>query len=390
MERRIHNHESINFNNNSSSNRNQCLTMHQPWASLLVHGIKRVEGRSWAAPIRGRLWIHAAGKVPDFATIKAMEEFYREIYALNGVTDLKFPNEYPVSKLVGCVDVVGCVRGDELAHWQAVPEGLRLEALTDMCWLCEDPKKLSSPLEMRGFKGIYDLERKICEDAFRSLVSVQNPLQIKFPLPNPQDPFSLRPGSLPVIISDASRPEVKKSSSLVSAIAGARAAATQFSRKDPSSNATQFSRRDQISHTSQSSRRVRSSHAAQFPRKDQSSHATQFLSTTQSSHTTQYARKDQSPYSCTFHRKDVDVSIMVDKFKSTSVEETRRPTDNKETEPYSRTIPHKVRDKNRPFEQKGNDTSRLQLPQLDSDKHPRGPSKIFSAAVRGATSNLNS
>lgn len=32
---------------------NACLTMHQPWASLLVHGIKRVEGRSWPAPLTG-------------------------------------------------------------------------------------------------------------------------------------------------------------------------------------------------------------------------------------------------------------------------------------------------------------------------------------------------
>lgn len=36
-----------------SSYRNPCLTMHQPWASLLVHGIKRVEGRSWPAPLAG-------------------------------------------------------------------------------------------------------------------------------------------------------------------------------------------------------------------------------------------------------------------------------------------------------------------------------------------------
>lgn len=36
-----------------------CLTMHQPWASLLVYGIKRAEGRGWNTDFRGRLWIHA-------------------------------------------------------------------------------------------------------------------------------------------------------------------------------------------------------------------------------------------------------------------------------------------------------------------------------------------
>ncbi|KAA8534636.1 hypothetical protein F0562_032105 [Nyssa sinensis] len=212
--------------------RNPCLTMHQPWASLLVHGIKRIEGRSWPAPIRGRLWIHAAGKVPDDATIKAMEDFYREIYAVNGITDLKFPEHYPVSRLLGCVEVVGCVRCEELTCWEEVPEGVRLEGLTDFCWLCEQPQKLIIPFEMRGFQGVYNLERKIYEAAVRSLVPVESPLPVNFPLPNPQDPFSLKAGSISVYLSESKTSGVEKSSRLNAAIAGARAAAVQFSKKD--------------------------------------------------------------------------------------------------------------------------------------------------------------
>lgn len=49
----------------------------------------------------GRLWIHAASKIPEPETIKAMEDFYREIYAVDGITDLKFPEHYPVSRLLG-------------------------------------------------------------------------------------------------------------------------------------------------------------------------------------------------------------------------------------------------------------------------------------------------
>ena len=36
-----------------------CLTMHQPWASLLIKGIKVHEGRVWNSSHRGRLWIHS-------------------------------------------------------------------------------------------------------------------------------------------------------------------------------------------------------------------------------------------------------------------------------------------------------------------------------------------
>lgn len=217
--------------------------MHQPWASLLVYGIKRIEGRSWPSPIRGQLWIHAASKVPDPSTIKAMEDFYREIYAVNGITDLKFPESYPISRLLGSVEVVGCVKREELQCWEEVPEGIRLEAQTDFCWLCEKPQRLVIPFEMRGWQGVYNLERRIYEAAVRGLRAVEVPFPVKFPLPEPQDPFSLKPGSLPRRSGASTASELGMSSSLSNAIAGARAAATQFSTK-PETDTTPVSTRE--------------------------------------------------------------------------------------------------------------------------------------------------
>ncbi|XP_044446208.1 putative uncharacterized protein DDB_G0290521 isoform X3 [Triticum aestivum] len=208
--------------------RNPCLTMHQPWASLLVHGIKRVEGRSWPSPVTGRLWIHAASKVPDPDTVAAMEDFYREIYAVDGVHHIDFPQHYPVSRLLGCVEVVGCVRSEELVCWEDVPQSVRLEGLTDFCWLCENPQKLVVPFEMRGYQGVYNLERRVYEGAARGLSPVQGPLPVKFPLPDPRNPLSLKPGSLNF---DSSKSALVKTESVSAAIAGARAAATQYSRK---------------------------------------------------------------------------------------------------------------------------------------------------------------
>lgn len=214
--------------------RNPCLTMHQPWASLLVFGIKRIEGRSWPSPITGRLWIHAAGKVPEPETIKAMEDFYRQLYALDGVTDLKFPEHYPVSRLLGCVEVVGCVTSEELVSWEDVPQGVRLEGQTPFCWLCERPQKLLVPFEMRGYQGVYNLEKRILEGAVRGLCPVEARLPVKFPLPYRGNPLSMKPGSLAHGVkngSNTSKTDEGSSPTLAAAIAGARAAATQFSKK---------------------------------------------------------------------------------------------------------------------------------------------------------------
>lgn len=222
--------------NNGGNYTNPCLTMHQPWASLLVYGIKRVEGRSWPAPIRGRLWIHAASKVPEPETIKAVEDFYREIYGVNGIKDVKFPENYPISRLLGCVEVVGCIKCEELQNWEELPEGVRLEGQTEFCWLCEKPQRLIIPFEMRGQQGVYNLERKIYEAAVRGVRPVEGPFPVKFPLPDSQDPFSLKPGSLSSRLSTSIASELGTSSSLSIAIAGARGVAAKFSKevKDPS------------------------------------------------------------------------------------------------------------------------------------------------------------
>ncbi len=44
--------------------REYAISLKQPWATLLVHGLKTIEVRRWSTPRRGRVLIHAAG-VPD-------------------------------------------------------------------------------------------------------------------------------------------------------------------------------------------------------------------------------------------------------------------------------------------------------------------------------------
>lgn len=58
----------------------KCMSMHQPWASLLIAGIKRHEGRSWYTSHRGRLWIASTAKPVDPEAIKEIEAFYRRHY----------------------------------------------------------------------------------------------------------------------------------------------------------------------------------------------------------------------------------------------------------------------------------------------------------------------
>lgn len=50
----------------------KALTLHQPWASLIAVGAKRIETRSWSTTYRGPLAIHAGARKPE------LDEYYGE------------------------------------------------------------------------------------------------------------------------------------------------------------------------------------------------------------------------------------------------------------------------------------------------------------------------
>ncbi|XP_057476896.1 uncharacterized protein LOC130764613 [Actinidia eriantha] len=197
-----------------------CLTMHQSWASLLVHGIKRIEGRSWPSPIRE----YSSLKSSILITGKVSLSLFACPRSVHNQSNERHLQGNLCSKW-GCVEVVGCVTCEELVSWEELPEWVSFESQTDSCWLCEQPKKLIVPFEIRGYHGVYNLEKKIYEAAARGLCQVNVPLPVKFPLPDPRDLFSLKPGSLALKLSDSEASKMEKPPSLNVAIAGARAAA---------------------------------------------------------------------------------------------------------------------------------------------------------------------
>lgn len=82
-----------------------CLSLWQPWASLLVGGRKRVETRGWPIRHRGRLLIHAAKKWGTVLADLCDREPFRSALHSCGVTRA---SELPFGAIVGTVDVIAC------------------------------------------------------------------------------------------------------------------------------------------------------------------------------------------------------------------------------------------------------------------------------------------
>ncbi|XP_010731092.2 activating signal cointegrator 1 [Larimichthys crocea] len=140
-----------------------CLSMHQPWASLLVKGIKRVEGRTWYTSHRGRLWIAAAAKKPTPQEIAEVETMYRHIYK----KEPRFPKDYPTGCLLGCVNVTDCLSQEQFR--QQFP-GTCEESASPFVFICTNPQELLVKFPMKGKHKIWKLETHYHQGAKKGLV----------------------------------------------------------------------------------------------------------------------------------------------------------------------------------------------------------------------------
>ncbi|KAK9302240.1 hypothetical protein QLX08_005685 [Tetragonisca angustula] len=137
-----------------------CLSMHQPYASLLVAGIKVHEGRTWYSSHRGRLWIAATSKIPTKEEISNVEQCYR----LLKNEKLMFPEIYSTGCLLGCVTVVDVLTQEE--YKKSYPDG---ENDSPYVFICENSFMLPIKFPIQGKHKIYKLDPKIHHAALKML-----------------------------------------------------------------------------------------------------------------------------------------------------------------------------------------------------------------------------
>lgn len=75
------------------------LSVRQPWASLIVTGLKDVENRTWPTKYRGPILVHASLRADEFSSEDIARRF--------GVS---MPAELPLGGIVGMTEIIHCVR----------------------------------------------------------------------------------------------------------------------------------------------------------------------------------------------------------------------------------------------------------------------------------------
>jgi hypothetical protein len=133
-----------------------CLSMHQPWASLLVAGIKRLEGRGWPSSHRGRLWIASTAQPVDPVDVEQTHAYYEQLY---GSSTIPFPKSYPSSALLGCVEMTECLSHEELGHLRQQHPRQRVEENESLfVFACKNPRMLRLKQRISGKHKIFRLD----------------------------------------------------------------------------------------------------------------------------------------------------------------------------------------------------------------------------------------
>ena len=118
----------------------KCISIRQPWASLIIHHGKDIENRGWYTHVRGRVLVHAAKGM----TRAEWENAVYDMHTVCGVpmellqTGCEF-DQLQRGGVIGSVEIVDCVKAS----------GSRWHAQGQWGFVLRDPQ----PLPFRPFKG---------------------------------------------------------------------------------------------------------------------------------------------------------------------------------------------------------------------------------------------
>lgn len=105
----------------------KALSILQPWALLVVRGLKPIENRRWRTDIRGRIFIHA-GKGFDFQGLTWLFNNWHRAGLPPQVGDICMltGSSFPRGGIVGAADLVDCVSTSD-SPWFSGPYGFVLQ-----------------------------------------------------------------------------------------------------------------------------------------------------------------------------------------------------------------------------------------------------------------------
>jgi len=130
----------------------KALTIWQPYASLIVLGLKEFETRIWETKYRGPLVIHAAKRKMRIRQLLLID------WLLSNVPDVYHDQlrDPPYGAAVGRVELVDCKHQDNYRGFISERERQVGNWDVDYAWKLANPVQFESPISAKGYQGLWN------------------------------------------------------------------------------------------------------------------------------------------------------------------------------------------------------------------------------------------
>lgn len=128
------------------------LSILQPFAALIAHGIKDVENRSWETKYRGIVLIHAGKKVPSAEILAEIAKKRR----------IKKMPELHFGAVIGAFTLADCQDVDHPSPWYVWP---------NFAWIVSRPVVFPRPIPCVGKLGLFTPPASVIRAATKFLES---------------------------------------------------------------------------------------------------------------------------------------------------------------------------------------------------------------------------
>lgn len=152
----------------------KAITIKQPWASLIVHGIKDIENRTWRINFRGRVLIHVAGKsdkepymIFNDAQAEAVDDCIMDVLRSYSQT----------FSIIGSVEIVDCVQNHP-SIW--TEKGVYNWVLANPIIFAEPIENVKGKLSFWDYPGINEVKIE-CPECGSIEIAVEDYTTAPFP-----------------------------------------------------------------------------------------------------------------------------------------------------------------------------------------------------------------
>lgn len=131
------------------------ISLYEPWATLVMIGVKQYETRSWSRSHRGPILIHASKRSDDLKQALFAGP-YRTVLAEAGLTK---PEHFALGAALGIVDVTDMIRTEEIRDTLTKQEQTFGNfADKRFAWKLENIRRFEHPIPMKGMQGLFEVD----------------------------------------------------------------------------------------------------------------------------------------------------------------------------------------------------------------------------------------